>query len=86
MIPRYSHLSKSLIYICKYSFSSQDFDGLFRLFSEDNIQVITEISENASKEYFIERILENIRQIWNELKFETTIHKPNVFKLKYEKL
>jgi hypothetical protein len=55
----------------------------FCLFSEDNIQIITEISENATKEYSIERILQNIIQIWNYLKFETTLHKPNVFKIKY---
>jgi len=57
---------------------------MFRLFSEDNIQIITEISENATKEYSIERILQNINQIWNDQKFETTLHKPNVFKIKYE--
>ncbi len=59
-------------------------DIFFCLFSEENIQIITEISENASKEYSIEKILENIIQIWNDLKFEITIHKPNVFKIKYE--
>jgi len=57
---------------------------IFHLFSEDNIQIITEISENATKEYAIERILQNINQIWNDQKFETTLHKPNVFKIKYE--
>ncbi len=53
------------------------------LFSEENIQIITEISENASKEYSIEKILENIVQTWNDRQFETTIYKPNVYKLKY---
>ncbi len=57
---------------------------IFCLFSEDNIQIITEISENATKEYSIERILQNINQIWNEQKFQTTLHKPNVFKIKYD--
>ncbi len=57
---------------------------IFHLFSVDNIQIITEISENATKEYAIERILQNINQIWNDQKFETTFHKPNVFKIKYE--
>jgi len=53
------------------------------LFSEENIQIITEISENASKEYSIEKILENIVQTWNDRQFETTIYKTNVYKLKY---
>ena len=52
------------------------------IFSEENIQIITEISENASKEHSIEQILENITQTWNNREFETTIYKPNVYKLK----
>jgi hypothetical protein len=54
------------------------------LFSEENIQIITEISENATKEYSIEKSLEKIVDTWNYLKFEITLHKPNVFKIKYE--
>ncbi len=54
------------------------------IYSEENIQIITEISEHASKEYSIEQILENIIQTWNNIEFQITIHKPNVYKLKYE--
>jgi hypothetical protein len=53
-------------------------------FSEENIQLITEISENASKEYSIEGILEKIVQTWKYLKFEIILHKPNVYKIKYD--
>ncbi|CAF4716798.1 unnamed protein product [Rotaria socialis] len=67
-----------------FDYKSNQFtlEEILSLHFEDNIQLITEISENASKEYSIERILEKIVQIWNEMKFETTMHKTNVFKIK----
>ena len=77
------HSNRFSIYICKYLLERIFFSVFFGFFySEENIQVITEISENASKEYSIERILEKITQTWDHLKFETTIYKPNIFKLK----
>ncbi|UJR33040.1 hypothetical protein I4U23_020499 [Adineta vaga] len=40
-------------------------EQILNLHFEENIQVITEISENATKEYAIERIVEKIMQTWN---------------------
>ncbi|CAF1355620.1 unnamed protein product [Rotaria magnacalcarata] len=67
-----------------FDYKSNQFtlEEILSLHFEDNIQLITEISENASKEYSIERMLEKIVQIWNEMTFETTMHKANVFKIK----
>ena len=44
-----------------------------------------DISDNASKEYTIEKRLEAIRQIWSDLTFDTVLHRVNVYKLKYER-
>ncbi|CAF0769681.1 unnamed protein product [Adineta ricciae] len=57
-------------------------EQILNLHFEENIQLITEISENATKEYAIERIIEKFNQTWSALKFETTAHKLNIFKIK----
>ena len=64
------------------SFVSDRIEPTRFLSSEENIPLITDISENASKEFTIERILEKIVDVWNGLKFETTLHKTNTYKLK----
>ncbi|CAF2418248.1 unnamed protein product [Rotaria sp. Silwood2] len=68
--------------IFEYKSNKFTLEQILDLHFEENIQLITEISENASKEYSIERILERIVQIWNDMNFQTTIHKSNVFKIK----
>ncbi|CAF0727175.1 unnamed protein product [Didymodactylos carnosus] len=57
-------------------------EKILDLHFEENIQILTEISENATKEYSIERILEKIVDIWENLKFDTILHKANVYRLK----
>jgi dynein heavy chain, axonemal len=52
-------------------------------YSEDNLRIITTISDNASKEYAIEHALQDIARTWNELKFEIIIYKSNTFKIKF---
>ena len=77
--------NKFSIYTCQCWFNREqrfDISPLFSDRSEENIQVITDISENASKEYAIERVLEKIVQTWNELQFETTVHKNQTYKMK----
>ncbi|CAF0762898.1 unnamed protein product [Adineta steineri] len=68
----------------KFQHESNQFtlEQILNLHFEDNIQVITDISENATKEYSIEQMLDKINQIWNHLIFETTLHKANVYKIK----
>ena len=55
------------------------------LSSEENIPIIMDISDNASKEYAIEKRLEAIRQVWSDLNFDTVPHRTNVYKIKYER-